>query len=244
MTLQQILSPMRKAVTDFEMIKDGDRIMVGVSGGKDSLTLLSALKAYQRFSPQKFELVGVTIDMGFSNPDEGGLDAVRQYCKSIGADYRVIPTDIAYIIFEARKEKNPCSLCSKMRRGALCEYAKQNGFNKLALAHHADDLVETYLLSSFYEGRLSTFLPVSLMDRTGITVIRPLVYLWEKDISSFSKGLPVLHNPCPANKHTKREYVKSLLKSIGKDIPNAKSRLFSAIISPDRYNLFDKAKGE
>ena len=244
MTLQQILSPFRRAVADYNMIKSGDKIIVGVSGGKDSLTLLTALKAYQRFSPQEFELMGVTIDMGFKGRDERGLNAIKEYCQSIDVNFQVIPTDIAYIIFDIRKEKTPCSLCSKMRRGALCDFAKKMGFNKLALGHHADDLIETFLLSSFYEGRLSTFLPVSHMDRTGVTVIRPMMYLWEKDISSFAKQLPVLQTPCPANNNTKREYIKSLLRCISRDIPQAKNRLFSAIVSPDRYNLYDKAKGE
>lgn len=242
MTLQKILSRLRKAITDYKLIDDGDKIAVGVSGGKDSLTLLTALKAFQRFSPNKFELCAITVDLNFKDKDVNGLNAINEYCKKIGVELHIIPTDIAEIIFEIRKEKNPCSLCSKMRRGVLCDTAKKLSYNKIALGHHADDLTETLLLSMFYEGRLSTFLPMSYMDRTQITVIRPLIYTEEKDIRSFAKDLPVMFNPCPSDKNTQREYIKTLIKNINKDIPFAKDRIHSAIISPDRYNLFDKIK--
>lgn len=239
MTIQNILSPLRKAIINYNMISSGDKIAVGLSGGKDSLTLMTALKAYQRFSPQKFELIAIIIDLGFKETDKNQVEAIKKYCEKIDVQLNIIPTDIAAIVFDERKEKNPCSLCSKMRRGALCESAKKLGCNKIALGHHADDLIETFLLSMFYEGRLSTFLPVTYMDRTGITVIRPLLLIEEKDIISFAKELPVLFNPCPANKHTQREYIKNLIKNIQGDIPFVKERLHSAIISPDRYNLFD-----
>jgi tRNA(Ile)-lysidine synthase TilS/MesJ len=236
-TLQNILSTLRKAVTEYKMIAEGDRIVVGLSGGKDSLTLLTGLAAYRRFSPESYTLSAVTVDMGFPGADQTGLAA---YCEKLGVPFRVIKTDVAEILFNARKEKNPCSLCSKMRRGALCGAAKEAGANKLALGHHAEDLTETFLLSCFFEGRLSTFMPVSHMDRTNVTVIRPLVLASETAIRAFAKdaSLPVLFNPCPADKSTKREYIKELIKTVRQEIPNADANLFRAVISPDRYNLF------
>lgn len=237
MSIQKLLSSVRRAVTDYKMINDGDKIAVGLSGGKDSLLLATLLKAYQRFSPERFELGAITIDLGFDDVD---FQPMVEYCKKLEIPYHIEPTKIADIIFNDRKEKNPCSLCSKMRRGALNTKLIELGYNKLALGHHADDLIETFFLSMFYEGRLSTFAPVSFMDRTGVTMIRPLIYTEEKDISGEAKNYPVTHNPCPANKHTQRQYVKDLLDSISKDIPFAKKRIHSAIVSPDRYNLFDK----
>lgn len=238
MNLQQLLSSMRKAISEFNMIKDGDKIAVGLSGGKDSLALLTALKAYQRFSPEKFELYAITIDMGFKNAD---YSAVKDFVKDLGVPYEIVKTDIAEIIFDVRKEKNPCSLCSKMRRGALNTAATERGFTKLALGHHADDLVETMLLSLIYEGRFSTFSPISYMDRTGVTLIRPFILTEEKNISAFSKDLPVAFNPCPADKQTNREYMKNLIKNLQKDIPIAKERMLGAITHPERNNLWDES---
>ena len=233
---------MRRAITDYDMIKDGDRIAVGVSGGKDSLLLLSALKAYNRFSPERFELAAITIDMGFKNADEGEKTALKQYIADMGVPYYVIETDIAEIIFDLRKESNPCSLCSKMRRGALNNKAIELGFNKLALGHHADDVVQTMLLSLLYEGRFSTFQPVSYMDRSGITLIRPFIYTSEADIKGAVKkaDLPVLHNPCPANNHTQREYVNELVKRLNSEVPFARERMLGAIYHPERNNLWKK----
>lgn len=240
--MQKILSTMRRAITDYDMIKDGDRIAVGVSGGKDSLLLLSALKAYSRFSPERFELAAITIDMGFKNADESEKTALKQYIADMGVPYYVIETDIAEIIFDLRKESNPCSLCSKMRRGALNNKAIELGFNKLALGHHADDVVQTMLLSLLYEGRFSTFQPVSYMDRSGITLIRPFIYTSEADIKGAVKkaDLPVLHNPCPANKHTQREYVNELVKRLNSEVPFARERMLGAIYHPERNNLWKK----
>lgn len=236
MSIQKILSGMRRAVTRYNMIEDGDRIVVGLSGGKDSLLLLTALKKYQLFSPEKFELTAVTVDLGFG----ADYSLLKAYCKDLGVSYKIIPTEIGAIIFDERKEKSPCSLCSKMRRGALNSAVNEMGYNKLALGHHADDLIETFLLSLYYEGRLSTFMPVSFMDRTGVTLIRPFILTYEKEIAAEAKNLPVAHNPCPVNHTTKREYMKDLIKTIKKDIPFASDRMLSAITSPDRYNLFDK----
>ncbi|MBR7140513.1 MAG: tRNA 2-thiocytidine biosynthesis protein TtcA [Clostridia bacterium] len=239
MTLQNILSTMRKACEEYSMISDGDKIAVGLSGGKDSLVLLKALSVFRKFSPNKFELFAVTIDMGIGNVDFAPL---KQFCEQENVPYHIEHTDIGPVIFDVRKEKNPCSLCSKMRRGALNDVIGNLGCNKLALGHHADDVLETMLLSFIYEGRLSTFAPVSYMDRSGVTLIRPLVYTQEKNISAYAKNenLPVAKSPCPADHETKREYMKSLVKSIQKDIPFAKDRMFSAIVSPERYNLWDQ----
>lgn len=237
MELQTLLAPFRRAVNQFSLIEDGDKIAVGVSGGKDSLTLLALLSAYRRFSPQRFELMAVTIDMGFK---EDAYAPIRDYCAQINVDYVVEKTDIAQILFDIRKESNPCSLCSKMRRGALNGVLSQKGFGKLALGHHSDDVIETFLLSMCFEGRLSAFAPKSFLSRSGIAVIRPMVFIDERDISAFAKNLPVVHNPCPADKHTQREYMKSLLKKLQSDIPFAKDRITSAVMHPERYNLWDK----
>lgn len=241
MTLQNILSTTRKAVDEYSMIDDGDKVAVGLSGGKDSLVLLKALSAFRRFSTHPFSLYAITIDMGIGNVD---FEPLKKFCEEENVPYHIEKTDIGEIIFDIRKEKNPCSLCSKMRRGALNTTLKELGCNKLALGHHADDLIETMLLSLFYEGRLSTFAPVSLMDKSGVTLIRPLIYTYEKNITAYanSANLPITKSPCPANNETKREYMKNLIKTIQKDIPFAKERMFGAITSPDRYNLFDKYK--
>lgn len=234
--MQQILSTMRRAIADYRMIADGDSIAVGLSGGKDSVALVAALAAYRRFSPEKFTLTAVTVDMGL------GADyaSMETFCASLGVPYRRIPTDIGEILFSVRKEKSPCSLCSKMRRGALNTFVNEIGADKLALAHHADDVVETMLLSLLYEGRFSTFQPVSYMDRTKVTLIRPFVTTTERDIAALVRdaGFPVVKNPCPADHHTRREYMKNLVKSIQKDIPFAFDRIFGAISHPERNNLW------
>lgn len=244
MTTQKMLAPLRKAITDFEMIKDGDKVAVGLSGGKDSLTLMTLLAAYKKFAPEKFELAAVRVDMGLKNTDAAEVENLRAYVESLGVPYKVINTDIAEIIFDVRKEKNPCSLCSKMRRGCLNSELNNAGFNKLALGHHADDLAETLLLSMFYEGRLSTLTPTAYMSRTQVTLIRPMIYIEEKNIRAYSKNLPILHNPCPANHATQREYMKKLIKHVQKTIPFCKDRLIGAITHPERNNLWDKLSGE
>ena len=237
MTTQEMLSPMRRAINDYNMIKPGDKVAVGVSGGKDSLTLLTLLHEYQRFTDRPFDLIGITIDMGFT---KDAYAPVQKYCDKLGIEYHIVPTDIAEVIFDIRKEKNPCSLCAKMRRGALNSEIVARGYNKLALGHHQDDVVETFLLSLFYEGRLNTFQPRSYMSRTGITLIRPMIYIEERDIVSYAKNLPVCHNPCPANKHTQREYMKQLLRTLSADTPGLANKFANAIMHPDRYNLWDK----
>ncbi len=244
--MRKILGAMRRAINDYHMIEDGDKIIVGVSGGKDSMLMFYALRLYQEFSPQKFELVGVHIDMGFAREDSTQMDNMRAFFAKHNTPLIVEKTDIAEILFDIRKESNPCSLCSKLRRGALCTKANQINANKIALAHHADDVLETMLMSFIYEGRLSVFAPVSYMDRTDVTVIRPFVYLEECDIRGEvgRQELPVLFNPCPADKHTQREYMKDLVKNICKDVPFAKDRMISAIEHPERYNLWKKPPEE
>lgn len=239
MTTQKMLSVMRKGITEYGMIADGDKIAVGVSGGKDSVTLLKLLAEYRRFSPERFNLLAISVDLDFTGA-KTDFDALKKFCEELDVPYIVEKTDIGKIVFDIRKEKNPCALCSKMRKGALYDVAVKNGCNKVALGHHADDLTDTFLLSLFYEGRLSAFSPKSYLDRTGLTLIRPLIFAKEADITGYAKTLPVVKSPCPANKQTKREFVKNVLKEISKEIPNVREMAFTAIIHPERYNLSDK----
>ena len=210
------------------MIEDGDKIAVGISGGKDSLTLLYALSGLRRFYPKKFELMAVTVDLGFQNLD---LSKINALCEELQVEYKIIKTDIAQIIFEDRKESNPCSLCAKMRKGALNEAVKAAGVNKIAYAHHKDDVVETMLMSLVYEGRFHTFSPVTYLDRMDLTVIRPLMYMNEADVIGFINkyDVPVVKSPCPADGHTKREYIKQLLQQLNRENPGVKERMFTAI---------------
>ena len=228
MQLQQVLSLVRKACEEYNMIEEGDKIAVGISGGKDSLTLLYALAHLRRFYPRKFELYAITVDLGFDNLN---LDKIKELCKDLEVDYTVVKTDIANIVFNERKEKSPCSLCAKMRKGALNDAMKQKGINKIAYAHHKDDVVDTMMMSLIYEGRFHTFSPVTYLDRTELYVIRPLMYMKEADVIGFVNkyNVPVVKSPCPVDKHTKREYVKDLLKEISKDNPGVKDRMFTAI---------------
>lgn len=230
MKLQQLLSYTRKAVDDYQMILEGDKIAIGISGGKDSLTMLYALSHLQRFYPKKFELEAVTVDLGFGNLN---LDLVRALCEELNVPYTIEKTDIAEIIFERRKESNPCSLCAKMRKGALNQKIKEIGCNKIAYAHHKDDLIETMLLSMLFEGRLHTFSPVTYLDRTGLTVIRPLMYLSEGEVKGFVReyDLPVVKSSCPVDGYTKREYAKQLVSQLNKEHPGAKERIFHAILN-------------
>ena len=234
-----MLSLLRKGISKYKLIKDGDKIAVGVSGGKDSVTLLKLLAEYKRFSPERFELVAITIDLNFSNSN-CDYSSIKSLCDELGVEYVVEKTDIGQIVFDVRKESNPCALCSKMRKGALNNVAKERGCNKVAIGHHADDLVDTLMLSLFYEGRLSTFAPKSYFDKMELTLIRPMIMIKEADVLSYSKTLPIINSCCPANKRTKREDVKDIIKAIGKDIPNVREMMFTALIHPERYNLFDK----
>ena len=239
MTTQKMLSYLRKGITKYNMIKEGDKIAVGVSGGKDSVTLLKLLAEYQRFSPEHFELLAITIDLDFENSPTD-YTPIKELCNSLNVEYIIEKTEIGKIVFDIRKESNPCALCSKMRKGALNNLAKEKGCNKVALGHHADDMTDTMLLSLFYEGRLSTFAPKSYLDKIDLTLIRPMIMTREIDVVAYSKTLPVVKSCCPANKLTKREYVKNLVSNLSKDIPNVRDMLFTALIHPERYNLFDK----
>ncbi len=242
MKLQRLFSLTRQAVDDYHMISDGDRIAVGISGGKDSLTLLYALHGLQRFYPKPFELCAITVDLGFEGFD---LEPVKRLCERFSVPYTIISTDIGKILFDIRQETNPCSLCAKLRKGALNKAALEAGCNKVAYAHHKDDLVETMLLSLLYEGRFYSFSPNTYLDRTGLTVIRPLIYIDEPDIIGFRNKyqLPVCKNPCPADGFTKREYVKKLTKQLLQENHDAKNHMFHAIISghipgwPDNSNI-------
>ncbi|MBE5871567.1 MAG: tRNA 2-thiocytidine(32) synthetase TtcA [Lachnospiraceae bacterium] len=232
MKLQQLLSYTRRAIDDFHMIEEGDKIAVGISGGKDSLALVYALHELMRFYPKHFTIHGITVDLGFKNLN---LDAVRNFCESLGVPYTVVPTEIAQIVFDARKETNPCSLCATMRKGALNSTIKELGCNKVAYAHHKDDVVETMLLSLIYEGRFHTFSPMTYLDRKEVTVIRPFVHINEADIIGFQRryDLPVAKSPCPADGNTRREYVKQLLKQLNQENPGVKERMFTAIMNGD-----------
>jgi len=228
MKLQQVLSYTRRAIDDYQMIAEGDKIAVGISGGKDSLTLLYALHGLRRFYPKHFNIHAVTVDLGFQNLN---LARIEELCKSLEVEYTIVKTDIANIIFEERKESNPCSLCAKMRKGALNEAIKAAGCNKVAYAHHKDDVVETMLMSLIFEGRFHTFSPVTYLDRMNLTVIRPLIYMNEADVIGFVNkyDVPIVKSPCPADGHTKREYVKNLLRTLNQENPGVKERMFTAI---------------
>lgn len=228
MKLQQVLSVVRKAIDDYHMIEEGDKIAVGISGGKDSLTLLYALNGLRRFYPKKFDIIAITVDLGFQNLN---LEKIEALCKELQVEYIIQKTDIAKIIFEDRKESNPCSLCAKMRKGALNDAIKAAGCNKIAYAHHKDDVIETMLMSLIFEGRIHTFSPVTYLDRMDLTVIRPLMYMNEVDVIGFVNKyeVPVVKSPCPADGHTKREYIKQLIRQLNLENPGVKERMFTAI---------------
>ena len=228
MTLQRLLGFVRKACDDYRMIAPGDRVAVGVSGGKDSLALLAALTAMRRFYPDSYEVEAVTVSLGLPGFE---LAAVREFCAKLGVGYTVAETQIGQVVFEARREKNPCSLCANMRRGALHNTAKGLGCNKVALGHNRDDVIHTFLLSLFYEGRVHTFSPVTYLDRQDLTVIRPLVYLPEADAASYAKAahLPVVKSPCPADGHTKRADMRELVAELRERFPDLDQKLFHAV---------------
>ena len=226
--IKRILSFTRRALDDYEMIRPGDRVAVGVSAGKDSLTLLCAMAELRRFYPVPFELVAFTIDM---KAGESDFSAIRALCEKLDVPYHVIPTEISHIIFDVRKEKNPCSLCAKMRRGALHNAAKELGCNVVALGHHFDDAVETFMLNLFFEGRLGCFSPVSYLSRTDLRLIRPMIYMPEKDVRYFAKKaeLPVLASTCPADGNTQREEMKKLLAELDRKHDGLRYRIFGAM---------------
>lgn len=229
MKLQRLLSLIRQAVDQYEMIEEGDHIAIGISGGKDSLTLLCGLAHLQKFYPKHFSLSAITVDMGI---DTMNLEPIKALCQEIQVPYEIVPTEIGKILFDIRKETNPCSLCAKLRKGALNNKALEMGCNKIAYAHHKDDLIETAMMSLLYEGRFYAFSPVTHLDRTDLTVIRPLMFVSEADVKGFRNKyqLPVCKNPCPMDGHTRREYVKNLIHTLNMENPGVKDRLFRAVI--------------
>ena len=239
--MQKILGYMRRACQEFDLIEDGDKIAVGVSGGKDSLVLLSGLALMRRFYEKKYEVCAITLDPRFGGT-ETDYSPVERLCEKLDVPFKLVRTDIGEIVFDIRKEPNPCSLCAKMRRGALNNEINRLGGGKLALGHNADDVAETMLLSLLYEGRFSCFPPTTYMDKSGVSLIRPFIYLEEYDIKSAVKRLelPIVDNPCPMNHESQREYVKNLIKTVCKDIPFAKQRILGAIYHPERNNLWHK----
>ena len=230
--MQKLMGLVRRCVDDYRMIEPGDRIAVGVSGGKDSLVLLVLLAGLREYFPHPFQLEAITIDMGL------GMDysPIHDLCRELNVPYTVVKTEIAPIIFQHRKEKNPCSMCAKMRRGALNQAILDRSFNKLALGHHYDDAVETFVMNLLFEGRIGCFQPVTNLDRTGIIQIRPMLYIHEKTVDNFAtrKELPVIENRCPVDKTTKREEVKQLVYSLSQTYPDLKERIFGAM---QRYPL-------
>ena len=238
--MKKVLGCIRRAADDYNMINDGDKIAVGVSGGKDSMLLVRALGLYRLFSKKKFDIVAITVDLGLGNFDTA---LIKSYCEALGIESHIISTQIGDVVFNIRKESNPCSLCSKMRKGALYQAAKELGCNKAAFAHHADDVIETLLLSIFYEGKLRTFLPVTYLSRMDITLIRPLIYLPEKDIiGAVNKlSIPVAKNPCPAGGNTKRQEIKNLIKELTKLNPDVKKSMLAAIRNKENYLLWDRS---
>ena len=240
MKLQQLLSQVRKAIDTYHIIEDGDRIAIGISGGKDSLTLLYALHGLQRFYQKKFEIEAITVDLGFPDFD---LSPIQALCDELGVRYTIVKTEIYDVVFQVRKESNPCALCAKMRKGALNETIKKLGCNKIAYAHHKDDVVETMLLSLLYEGRFHSFAPVTYLDRMDLTLIRPLIYVDEADVIGFRNKyqLPVCKSPCPADGHTRREYAGNLVQQLCHENPGSKERMFRAVLD-GLYQPFEDAE--
>ena len=226
--LNEFTGTVRRAVDDYDMIQEGDKVAVGVSGGKDSMLLLLALNHLKSFYPKPFELSAVTIELGFEGMD---FTPVKDMCAELSIPYVCLKTDIKEIVFDVRREDNPCSLCAKMRRGALNDYLRENGIGKLALGHHFDDAVETFMMSLLFEGRISCFRPVTYLDRSGITQIRPLIYCGEQKITNLAAQLnvPVVENPCPQDKASKRWEIKQMLKTMSADYPDMKSKIFGAM---------------
>lgn len=238
--MKKVISLTRRAIEEYNMIEDGDKIAVGVSGGKDSLVLLCALAELSRYYPKKFTVTALTLDMGYKSD----YSKIQALCDSLGVEFKVKYTNIKEIVFDIRNETNPCSLCAKMRRGSLNDFAIENGCRKVALGHHNDDVLETFLLSLMHEGRIHCFSPVTYLDRTQIYQIRPMIYVRERDIRGAARNhdIPVIHNECPADGYTQREYMKDLIKRLEKEMtPGLRKRLFRAIhdSSIDGWNITD-----
>lgn len=234
MTLQKLYSYTRQAIQDFDMISEGDKIAIGISGGKDSLALLYALAGLRKFYPKKFEVVAVTADLGFGEFD---LTGIKSLCQDLDVEYHILKTEIADILKQKIQKGTYCAMCAKLRKGAINNFAKENGCSKVAYAHHQDDLVETMMLSLLYEGQFFSFAPKVYYKETDLTVIRPMIYIPEKDVIGFKNkmNLPVIKNPCPHDGITRREYVKTLVRQINKENPGAKEKMFNAIMKGKIY---------
>lgn len=239
--MKQVLGCIRRADEKYGMIQNGDRICVGVSGGKDSLLLMYGLKLYQMFSKKKYELCAVMLDLGIVEQDTSGIEA---FAREHDIDFEVKKTDIGDVVFNIRKEKSPCAMCAKMRRGALNDIAVAKGCNLVALGHNREDVLETFLLSLFYEARLNTFAPITYLGRTGVTVIRPLVFYPEKDAINAARRLelPVIPANCPVAGSTKREDMKNLLQDFRRIVPDVETRLMKAIADTHKYGMWDRMK--
>ncbi len=246
--LRRMLSYTRRAIDDYDMIEEGEHIAVGVSGGKDSLALLVALANLAKFHPKHFHVAALAVDMGWEGTD---YSAIRALCDSLEVPFYLEPSEITHIVFDVRKEKNPCSLCAKLRRGTLHSAAVKYGFRKIALGHHFDDVVETFMLNLFYEGRLGAFQPVTYLSRMDVTLIRPMIYAPEKDVRYFARRaqLPILESKCPADKKTERENMKQFLSALDKQNKGLKHRIFGAIQKAGidgykevRLNMYDDPK--
>lgn len=235
--MKKLLGCIRRADKDFGMIREGDRVAVGLSGGKDSMALLKAMKLYQYFSPNKFELEAIMISMGFENFN---TQVVQDWCDSLEIPLTIVETEISKIVFEERKEKNPCSLCAKMRRGSLHDEMKKRNLNVLALGHHLDDAINTLFMSLYYEGRMHTFSPLSYLSRKDLWMIRPMIYAEERDIVHVVKthDVPVVKSPCPADKNTVREEMNTRMAALYKEIPTAKHNILNAMKNGDQMELF------
>ena len=228
--MQKILGYMRRACQEFDLIEDGDKIAVGVSGGKDSLVLLSGLALMRRFYEKKYEVCAITLDPRFGGT-ETDYSPVERLCEKLDVPFKLVRTDIGEIVFDIRKEPNPCSLCAKMRRGALHDTAKSMGCNKLALGHNNDDAIETFVMNLFQEGRIGCFSPVTYLSRKDLTMIRPLIFAPEREIASAVKkaGYPIVKSQCPVDGSTQREWTKNWLRQMEKEKKGITQRLFGAM---------------
>ena len=236
--MKRVLGCIRRADERYRMIHPGDKICVGVSGGKDSLLLLYGLKLYQKFCHTPFELIGVMLDLGISDQD---YQPVADFAESIGVPFEILKTDIGDVVFNIRQESHPCALCAKFRRGALNDYAHAHGCNLVALGHNRDDVIETFFMSLLYESRLNTFGPVTYLDRQQVSVIRPLIFLPEKYALSVAKRLelPIRKPNCPVAGHTKREEMKDIITKL---MPDADERIMNAIADTHKYGMWDRLK--